>query len=315
MKLRGVLWLVMVGKRGITKKQLSLEALPLLSSSQALPFTFSFKINTKMKKNALAAAETFTSNIAKEKYDKLGSSVSSESLKKVEFTKKEMEDKYQAVYDGIGAKDIKVKNLKSVYDDKENKFNLTYELEMRTSLGKLATQKYKTTISKQDDDWKIDWKPALIFPGMVKTDKVRITEDEAERGQIVDRNGNPLATTGQFAEAGVVPSKLGEGDEKVKNIADISKKLEVSTDYINKQLDQKWVQADSFVPLVTLNKDNLPEATGLTYAQKEMRTYPLNEATSHLIGYVGEVSAEDIEKKSKTQRWRCHWEKWLRTLL
>lgn len=207
-----------------------------------------------------------------------------------------MEDKYQAVYDGIGAKDIKVKNLKSVYDDKENKFNLTYELEMRTSLGKLATQKYKTTISKQDDDWKIDWKPALIFPGMVKTDKVRITEDEAERGQIVDRNGNPLATTGQFAEAGVVPSKLGEGDEKVKNIADISKKLEVSTDYINKQLDQKWVQADSFVPLVTLNKDNLPEATGLTYAQKEMRTYPLNEATSHLIGYVGEVSAEDIEK-------------------
>lgn len=35
-----------------------------------------------MKKNALAAAETFTSNIAKEKYDKLGSSVSNESLKK-----------------------------------------------------------------------------------------------------------------------------------------------------------------------------------------------------------------------------------------
>lgn len=81
MKLRGVLWLVMVGKRGITKKQLSLEALSLLSSSQALPFTFSFKINIKMK-NALAAAETFTSNIAKEKYDKLGSSVSNESLKK-----------------------------------------------------------------------------------------------------------------------------------------------------------------------------------------------------------------------------------------
>lgn len=284
------------GKKRNNKKAIIIGSIAAVAVLAGIAIYFFIQNQHKDEKNALAAAETFTSNIAKEKYDKLGSSVSSESLKKVEFTKKEMEDKYQAVYDGIGAKDIKVKNLKSVYDDKENKFNLTYELEMRTSLGKLATQKYKTTISKQDDDWKIDWKPALIFPGMVKTDKVRITEDEAERGQIVDRNGNPLATTGQFAEAGVVPSKLGEGDEKVKNIADISKKLEVSTDYINKQLDQKWVQADSFVPLVTLNKDNLPEATGLTYAQKEMRTYPLNEATSHLIGYVGEVSAEDIEK-------------------
>ncbi|MBF2595505.1 penicillin-binding transpeptidase domain-containing protein, partial [Listeria welshimeri] len=121
--------------------------------------------------------------------------------------------------------------------------------------------------------------------------KVRITEDSATRGQIVDRNGTPLATKGQFAEAGVVPSKLGEGDEKTKNIQDISKKLDISTEYINKQLAQKWVQADSFVPLVTLDEDKLPEATGLTYAQ--------NEATSHLIGYVGEVSAEDIEKNPK----------------
>ncbi|EAF0745603.1 penicillin-binding transpeptidase domain-containing protein [Listeria monocytogenes] len=287
------------GKKRNNKKTIIIGSIAAVVVLAGIAIYFFIQNQHKDEKNALAAAETFTSNIAKEKYDKLGSSVSNESLKKVEFTKKEMEDKYQAVYDGIGAKNIKVKNLKSVYDDKENKFNLTYELEMRTSLGKLATQKYKTTISKQDDDWKIDWKPALIFPGMVKTDKVRITEDDAERGQIVDRNGNPLATTGQFAEAGVVPSKLGEGDEKVKNIADISKKLEVSTAYINKQLDQKWVQADSFVPLVTLNKDNLPEATGLTYAQKEMRTYPLNEATSHLIGYVGEVSAEDIEKNPK----------------
>lgn len=226
------------GKKRNNKKAIIIGSIAAVAVLAGIAIYFFIQNQHKDEKNALAAAETFTSNIAKEKYDKLGSSVSSESLKKVEFTKKEMEDKYQAVYDGIGAKDIKVKNLKSVYDDKENKFNLTYELEMRTSLGKLATQKYKTTISKQDDDWKIDWKPALIFPGMVKTDKVRITEDEAERGQIVDRNGNPLATTGQFAEAGVVPSKLGEGDEKVKNIADISKKLEVSTDYINKQLDQ-----------------------------------------------------------------------------
>ncbi|NVS34795.1 penicillin-binding transpeptidase domain-containing protein, partial [Listeria monocytogenes] len=177
------------GKKRNNKKAIIIGSIAAVVVLAGIAIYFFIQNQHKDEKNALAAAETFTSNIAKEKYDKLGGSVSSESLKKVEFTKKEMEDKYQAVYDGIGAKDIKVKNLKSVYDDQTNKFNLTYELEMRTSLGKLATQKYKTTISKQDDDWKIDWKPALIFPGMVKTDKVRITEDDAERGQIVDRNG------------------------------------------------------------------------------------------------------------------------------
>lgn len=287
------------GKRSSNKKALIIGSIAIGVVLIGIAIYFFIQNQHKDERDALAAAETFTSNLAKEKYDKLGNNVTTASLKKVEVTAKEMEAKYQAVYGGIGAENIKVKNLKSVYDDNTNKFNLTYELEMRTSLGKLATQKYKTTISKQNDDWKIDWKPALIFPGMVKTDKVRITEDSATRGQIVDRNGTPLATKGQFSEAGIVPAKLGEGDEKTENIQAISKKLGISTEYINKQLEQKWVQADSFVPLVTLDEDKLPEATGLTYAQKELRTYPLNEATSHLIGYVGEVSAEDIEKNPK----------------
>lgn len=287
------------GKRSSNKKALIIGSIAVGVVLIGIAIYFFIQNQHKDERDALAAAEIFTSNLAKEKYDKLGNNVTTASLRKVEVTAKEMEAKYQAVYGGIGAENIKVKNLKSVYDDNTNKFNLTYELEMRTSLGKLATQKYKTTISKQNDDWKIDWKPALIFPGMVKTDKVRITEDSATRGQIVDRNGTPLATKGQFSEAGIVPAKLGEGDEKTENIQAISKKLGISTEYINKQLEQKWVQADSFVPLVTLDEDKLPEATGLTYAQKELRTYPLNEATSHLIGYVGEVSAEDIEKNPK----------------
>lgn len=287
------------GKKRNSKKALIIGIIAVVIVLIGLAIYFFIQNQHKDEKEALAAAETFTSNIAKEKYDSLGNNVTTASLKKVEVTAKEMEEKYQTVYGGIGAENIKVKKLQSVYDDKTKKFNLTYNLEMRTSLGKLATQKYQTTISKQGDDWKIDWKPALIFPGMVKTDKVRLTEDNATRGQIVDRNGVPLATKGQFAEAGIVPSKLGEDDEKTKNIQDISKKLDISTEYINKQLAQKWVQADSFVPLVTLDEDKLPEATGLTYAQKELRTYPLNEATSHLIGYVGEVSAEDIEKNPK----------------
>ncbi|EUJ53476.1 penicillin-binding protein [Listeria fleischmannii FSL S10-1203] len=87
--------------------------------------------------------------------------------------------------------------------------------------------------------------------------------------------------------------------KKQKNIMAISQKLDVPAEDINHALEQKWVQADSFVPIKTILTGDLKESPGLTYAQKELRTYPLNQATAHLIGYVGEVSAEDIEKNPR----------------
>lgn len=258
-----------------------------------------FVLNKSADKQAKNAAEEFTNQLAAQKYTQLGDQVTSKSLKDLGFTKKEMEEKYETIFNGLGVKNIKVSNLNVTPGENSHSYQLTYDLNMQTSLGKLKTQNYKSTISKEDDAWKVDWLPALIFPGMVKDDKVRLLTDEAKRGDIVDRNQKKLATIGNFNEAGIVPEKLGEGDEKTKNIMAISQKLDVPAEDINHALEQKWVQADSFVPIKTILTGDLKESPGLTYAQKELRTYPLNQATAHLIGYVGEVSAEDIEKNPR----------------
>ncbi|EMG29358.1 penicillin-binding protein [Listeria fleischmannii 1991] len=258
-----------------------------------------FVLNKSADKQAKDAAEEFTNQLAAQKYTQLGDQVTSKSLKDLGFTKKEMEEKYETIFNGLGVKNIKVSNLNVTPGENSHSYQLTYDLNMQTSLGKLKTQNYKSTISKEDDAWKVDWLPALIFPGMVKDDKVRLLTDEAKRGDIVDRNQKKLATIGNFNEAGIIPEKLGEGDEKTKNIMVISQKLDVPAEDINHALEQKWVQADSFVPIKTILTGDLKESPGLTYAQKELRTYPLNQATAHLIGYVGEVSAEDIEKNPK----------------
>lgn len=258
-----------------------------------------FVLNKSADKQAKNAAEEFTNQLAAQKYTQLGDQVTSKSLKDLGFTKKEMEEKYETIFNGLGVKNIKVSNLNVTPGENSHSYQLTYDLNMQTSLGKLKTQNYKSTISKEDDAWKVDWLPALIFPGMVKDDKVRLLTDEAKRGDIVDRNQKKLATIGNFNEAGIVPEKLGEGDEKTKNIMAISQKLDVPAEDINHALEQKWVQADSFVPIKTILTGDLKESPGLTYAQKELRTYPLNQATAHLIGYVGEVSAEDIKKNPK----------------
>lgn len=111
---------------------------------------------------------------------------------------------------------------------------------------------------------------------------------------------------------------LGKLESKKKSIKKIAKLLGVEPENIEKQLSAKWVKDDSLVPVKTLpkvkdasllmdtpNKDVLREykrqkklsgIKGVVVSDTETREYPLKEAAAHLIGYVQNVTAEDLEK-------------------
>ena len=98
----------------------------------------------------------------------------------------------------------------------------------------------------------------------------------------------------------------------------ISSLLGISTESIEKKLGAKWVKGDSLVPLKTLKKvdelnlksgepgeenllnralqDELLTIPGVMITDTPVRSYPLGEQASHLIGYVQNVTAEDLEK-------------------
>jgi penicillin-binding protein 2 prime len=58
-----------------------------------------------------------------------------------------------------------------------------------------------------------------------------------------------LANTGTAYEIGIVPKNVSKKDYKA-----IAKELSISEDYIKQQMDQNWVQDDTFVPLKTVKK-------------------------------------------------------------
>lgn len=76
----------------------------------------------------------------------------------------------------------------------------------------------------------------------------------------------------------------------------------MSTDEVNQKLKQTWVKPSYFVPIKKMSNDNsatlekLLSIAGVSVNNTEERIYPYKEATAHLIGYVGEASAEDLEK-------------------
>lgn len=245
---------------------------------------------------AKKALTFFIDALADQKYSDLPAFVSEDSLASTGFTADEVSAKYEAIFTGIGAESFKASGIEVTPNDKDSdQFNFQYNGSLTTSLGELTELSYSGTITVADNEAKIDWSPQLIFPGMEGQDKVSISVDNATRGEILDRNNEPLAENGTLYQLGVVPGQLGTGDEKNANIKAIAERFDLTEESINQALGQSWVQDELFVPLKIIEPtDEMP--TGTSLKETIGRTYPLGEAAAQLIGYLGNVTAEDIEK-------------------
>lgn len=258
-------------------------------------FVFRHLNELRLERKGEETLKSFVSQLSKGKYDDSLAYLSQESLKSKNFSEKQVKEKYQNIYGGIGVHDIKMNNL-SV---KGNQFN--YTLILHTSLGEPLKQKYQGTLTKGNS--LIEWAPNLIFSDMNQKDKVRYQYLPATRGEILDHKGRGLAINGKIVKFGIVPKDLGNGADKEKKIKKIAEALKLSEKEINTALDQAWVQEDYFVPLKTETKipENFEAPEGLDVRTDTGRTYPLGEAAAHLIGYIGAVTAEDMKKNKELE--------------
>ncbi|WP_321387881.1 penicillin-binding transpeptidase domain-containing protein [uncultured Enterococcus sp.] len=252
------------------------------------------------KKKVESIVDAYTKALTKQEFAKYNELFSEKSFTNYETTKEETTQRYETIFSGIGVREIKVKDISKTKTEKGD-YKVTYHLDLVTEFGDIATDKYTVDLKKQDEDYLFVWTPALIFPDMSEEDTIKVAADEVVRGEILDRNGVKLAENYDYQQAGIIPGQLGEGAEKEQKIQAISEEFGISVETINDRLNQAWVKDDLFVPIKTLENAmstleiaGLPQ--GVTIGSTNQRHYPFGEATAHLLGYVGKVSAEDIEK-------------------
>ena len=203
----------------------------------------------------------------------------------------------QNIYEGIDSTNISIEIKEIVKEDDEYKIN--YHQKMYTSAGEVEFDN-SVNMVKQDKEYKLRWSSKIIFPELNETDKVRVETIKSKRGSILDRNNNPLAEDGQIASVGIVPGKLGSN--KDENISRISELTGVSVDYINKSLNVSYVKDDTFVPIKKISdsntelKEQLLQISGVMINKEDGRVYVLGKEAGHLIGYVQEINAEELEK-------------------
>lgn len=251
---------------------------------------------------------TYMNHIPEQEYEEMYAMLDVEASGNI--TQKDFVTRNSAIYEGIGIQNLNVEVTE--YD--EEQMIVTYQTSFDTSAGNIGFGN-EAAFVKGEDSYKLIWSDALILPDLESTDKVRVSTTQAERGQILDRNGRMLAGKGTASSVGIVPGKLEDKDSAIEEIAQL---LETTSESIENKLSAQWVKDDSFVPIKTVPKveetdlmtenpdekvlkeqerqEKLLSIPGIMISTVEVRAYPLEEAASHLIGYVQSVTAEDLEE-------------------
>lgn len=265
--------------------------------------SYSLKNNKENKENKEIDAfiNQYTTYVNDQKFSEFIQLFSDDSFVRYSTSKEETIKRYQSIFEGIGTEKIEIKNL-ATKKDKNNSYELSYNLEIETANGHISTDKYRILVNKNEKGYRLDWSPNLIFPDMKGKDSIKVEEDNVERGEILDRNGKKLAENYDYQQIGVNPAKLGEGIQKDQTLQVISEKFNIPIESINKKLSQSWAKGDVFVPIKTLEKsishlDIMELPTGVVMGSVKMRHYPLEESAAHLLGYISKVNAEEIQKK------------------
>lgn len=280
-------------KQRIFRLTLGVGILVLLAGSV---YGYTYYQKKQTEKQAEQVVNQFVQSLKAQKFEETTKLLTPTSLKQYNYTEKTLQQKYQAVYQGIGLKQLTIAK-EPIVKRQGATFEFHYQLTFQTELGDLKQLAYQGVVQKNGQAYQIKWQPNLIFPKMTGQDKVAVEKELAKRGAILDRNKQGLAVNQSVNQLGVVPNQLGTADTREQAIAAIATQFHLTTDAIQTALKQTWVQADSFVPLTMLDEavpTELP--VGATIHQVESRYYPLGEAAAQLIGYVGAVHAEDIKK-------------------
>lgn len=246
--------------------------------------------------------------IEKKEYEKMYAlldEVSKDKVKQEDFITRN-----QNIYEGIEAEKIQL----DIPEEQDKDQPLSYRVTMDTLAGEI-TYDADTFFEKEKGQWHLVWDDSVIFPGLESKDKVSVSSVEAKRGSIYDRNDVLLAGQGEVESVGLVPGKMNiQAEEDIEDLAEI---LGTTSEFIEKQLDASWVQQDSFVPLKKMTQEQLDEAyvpkegaesaggsiqdklleyPGVLISKVESRVYPYGECTAHLLGYVQQINAEELEE-------------------
>ncbi len=151
------------------------------------------------------------------------------------------------------------------------------------------------------EEWHLEWSPSLIFAELDDRSLVHFFTDTPLRGSILDRNGKELAVDASLAVIGFVPDLITDKETLISGLASA---LSMSESDVRAEVETD-LPSYYFIPVTTLSYGTSVEALDKFYALSDLgvvvreetqRIYPNGDSAAHVLGYMAEVTAEQLEE-------------------
>lgn len=153
------------------------------------------------------------------------------------------------------------------------------------------------------EEWRVDWTPSLIFAELDDVTLVHFFTETPRRGSILDRNNDELAVDATLPVVGFVPDLTSDKEALITALA---ARLEMSEGDV-RSIVETDLPSYYFIPLKTLPYGTSAETLEKFYAMSDLgvvvreesqRIYPNGDSAAHVVGYLAEVSEEQLEELS-----------------
>ncbi|MGP4064530.1 penicillin-binding transpeptidase domain-containing protein [Oceanobacillus sp. M65] len=223
------------------------------------------------------------------------------------YPTEEYVDRYNKIYEDLAISDLSISFSKLDEEEletamEEGTATIPFEVAMESMAGPIEFDYEAALVQEGEEDeqnWYVQWDPGFIFPELKDGGDISIQSEAPTRGEILDRNQMPLAINDKVNEIGIIPGKLGSNPEQSKE--ELSSFIGLSVDAIDEALNAAWVEPDLFVPLKKVPSTNdlspLWEIDGVAGREVTGRVYPAGEAAGQLVGYIGNITAEELEEQ------------------
>lgn len=275
----------------------------------------------------LDPAEEFLSYLSRREYPRIYKLLSTASQSAISLA--DMSDRFNEVYDAVGVTEVTgTVSERHVLTETSVEANVLVHFQTEL-LGEMElAMVVRQTL--EDGTWRIEWSPSLILPGLEEEDTIRVTTLSAKRGEIFDADGNLLATNKAAESVYVDMATVTDLDTLLRLAApilgmteeDIRKKIYPgSSDALSTPQpspsptlspdatpaptptptpDTRQMVVKSYEPgeLTEDIKEQLLAIPGIGIEDKSYtiyRHYPYGRLLSHGLGYVGAITAEDME--------------------
>jgi penicillin-binding protein 2 len=289
---------------------LVLVLLVVVSACSPLGGDSASEVTPEPPKTPLETAQRFLDLWQEQEYGKMYELVSAEA--RASISKEDFVKRYSNIADEVTITGIDYELGPNVVDDDTE---IPVSVTIHTSFFGDIDQAQRITLVREEvtvsasagttperrEEWHLEWNPSLIFAELDDRSIVHFFTDTPRRGSILDRNGKELAVDASLPVIGFVPDFITDKEALISSLASA---LSMSEADVRAQVETD-LPSYYFIPVTALPYDTSAEALDKFYAladlgvvvrEETQRIYPNGDSAAHVLGYMAEVTAEQLEE-------------------